>query len=157
MILDNNGLIFSGTAAAPYQAITATAASTNVYNATALEDLGASGSGIVPQLAVYVGTTFATLTSLQVQFQTSPDSNTWTTAIETDTIPVANLVAGAKLMAVSWPHRSVVVATALPQYYRFNFVVTGSSASAGTVAAVALLGRDDWPEGLSKSGFSVAS
>lgn len=157
MILDNNGLIFSGTAAAPYQTVTATAASTNVYDATALEDLGASGSGIVPQLAVYVGTSFATLTSLTVQFQTSPDSGTWTTAIETGVIPVASLVAGAKIMAVAWPHRSVVVATALPRYYRFNFVVGGSNATTGTVAAVALLGRDDWPEGLSPSGFTVGS
>lgn len=156
MILDSQ-LIFTGTAAAPLQTITATAASTNVYDATVAEDLGASGSGMTLNIACFVGTAFTTGNggTLQVQFQGSVNNSVWTTYVETDVMAVSLLTANAKVFAVSWPHRSA--GAAVPRYYRLNFVVGTGVMSAGTIQAAIVLSRDDMTSILYPSGFSVAS
>lgn len=119
------------------QAITATAASTNVI------DLGATGTpfggvaltrnlGIGPEIpvSVRVVTSFATLTSLTVAVQTSPDNSTWTTIESGRVVPVAELIAGHQFSVPCCLEEGVKV-----RYVRLNYTVTGSNATAGAVSA----------------------
>ena len=136
------------------QAITATAASTNLYDVTG------SGSGVVPPMVF--GTTgvagfdigladgastpmaYFTVTTafvsgggatLQFQIQAAPDNGsgspgTYTTLYTSATFAASTLVAGAQLVV---PVPPIVPGEALPRFYRFNYVVATSTFSAGAV------------------------
>ena len=123
MIFDNTN-IFSDD-----QAITATAASTNVI------DLGSStrgdiGKGLSIPILVQVTTAFATLTSLTVGIQTDSVENFASpkTLIE-QTVALASLTAGAKFGF------SVLPLGTDERYLRIYYTVTGSEATAGKVTA----------------------
>jgi hypothetical protein len=171
------------------QAITATAASTNIYDqatglmvtttyvaATALalnwgpnvtvfaEDLGIGKGPGTPRVVVNVGTVFATLTSLQVQFQGAIDAGgtatsglTFTTYIMTDTIAAALLTANTRIASFDWPMRKT--GASLPRFIRLNYVVAGSSATTGTVTSDITLGDSDAQSTLAyyPSGYTVAA
>ena len=157
------------------QVITATAQSTNFYdqltgqsltttftpspaaifsvNETYFgEDLGV-GKGLgTPRIVVNVGTVFATLTSLQIQFQGAPDNVTahasgnrsdltFVTYIQTDTIALALLTANTRIAAFDWPMEKT--GATIPRFVQLNYVVGGSSATTGTVTADVTLGDDD--------------
>lgn len=186
MMLDAN-LQFSNA-----QAVTASAASTGFYdqlagtmgtttftpapaatfgpNATYFgEDIGI-GKGVgTPRVVVSIGTAFATLTSLQVQFRTAPDNVTahasgnrsdltFTVAMETPTVAVALLTANSRLASFDWPMRSRS-ATALPRFVDLNYAVTGSNATTGTITTDVTLGEDDATGTLPlyPSGFKVGA
>ena len=173
------------------QAITATAQSTNFYDQLTGqsltttytpsppaifsvtetffgEDLGI-GKGLgTPRVLVNVGTAFATLTSLQVQFQGAPENSTshasgnrsdltFATYIQTDAIAVALLLANTRIAAFDWPMRKT--GQALPRFVQLNYVVAGSNATAGTVTSDVTIGDDDATNTLQQYGrnYAVAS
>jgi len=116
------------------------------------EDLGI-GKGLgTPRVVVNVGTAFATLTSLRIEFQGAPENNTahasglrsdlvFVTYIATDTIGVALLTANTRIAAFDWPMRKT--GQALPRFVQLLYTVGGSNASAGTITADVTLGDDD--------------
>jgi hypothetical protein len=172
------------------QAITATAASTNTLDLLTSEkdtttftllpnstwgnatyfgmDLGIGPGQGDPQIVIHSGTAaFATLTSLNIQFQGAPNNATaqasgnisdltFVTYIETGTIGVALLTASTQIARFAWPKRQV--AAALPRFVRLNYVVAGSNATAGSLTADVTLAPDDAVATLGQypSGYKVA-
>jgi hypothetical protein len=110
------------------QALTATAASTNVI------DLGVANRniGVGENIPLYIGVsaTFTDLTSIQVSVQTDSDEafGTAVTVVQTPDIPLASLKAGYQFNIDSVP-RGV-----LGRYVRLNYTVVGTG-TAGTVVA----------------------
>lgn len=110
------------------QALTATAASTNVI------DLGVANRniGVGENIPLYIGVsaTFAGLTSIQVSVQTDNDEafGAAATVVQTPAIPLASLKAGYQFNIDSVP-RGV-----LGRYVRLNYTVVGTG-TAGTVVA----------------------
>lgn len=162
MLIDNN-LVFSNN-----QAITSTADSTNVLDALQgiTENIGpnASAFGIelgfgdgpaIPKLLCIVNVAFVSAggATLQIAWQGSTDSSSWTTYQETPTLSVANLgTIGNRVAMWDWPPR-LVSTTALPRYFKLVYTVATSTFSAGKLFAAIVLQRDDkvyYP-----SGFSV--
>lgn len=146
------------------QAITATAASTNIYDVTGAGsgvapsmifgttnttaalpgfDIGLGDGQAIPYLYLTIPTAFvsgggATLT-VQVQAAIDNGSNapgTYTTIVETGLFTAANLAAGRVLLI---PIPPITIGESLPRFYRFNYVVATSTFSAGTVTASILL------------------
>ena len=128
-----------------YQAITASAASTNVID---LGDTGRvigetadlsqdAGAGRKIPLRIQVTTAFATLTSLKVAVQTDDDSafGSPTTVLETEAIPVASLVAGYVFNIDEIPLKTN------ERYVRLYYTVAGSNATAGKIFAGINLGN----------------
>ena len=141
------------------QAITSTAASTNVIDYTTQSDIGIGVTEL--QFAIYVGTTFTASGSatLQVQVQGSADNSTFYTITETDALPVADLVANAEI-PIDLTRRSLVQTTPalLPRYYRLNYVVATGPMTAGTLSAYLVIDRDEGiTMGQYKSGFTVGN
>lgn len=139
MIFDKTLLLSDG------QAITATAASTNVIDLGATgTPLGSSvaltrdigiGDGCV-ELAVDVTATFNNLTSLQVTVQTSPDNATWTDLESGRAVPLASLVAGYQFFVPSrFPEGTRA------RYVRLNYTVVGTAPTTGAITAGAVAGR----------------
>lgn len=132
------------------------------------EDLGL-GKGLgTPRVVVNVGTVFATLTSLQIQFQGAPENSTshgsglrsdlsFVTYIQTDAIAVALLTANTRIASFNWPMRKT--GQGLPRFVQLNYVVAGSNATTGTVTADVTLGDDDAQTTLGQYGsnYKVAS
>jgi hypothetical protein len=131
MIFDNT-LLFSS-----QQAITATAASTNVI------DLGATGTpiggvaltrdigvGKEMDLSVLVTENFNNLTSLTVAVQTSPDNSTYTTVLQSPAILLAALVAGYQFKV---PNSFELGTNA--RYVRLNYTVAGTAPTTGKITA----------------------
>lgn len=130
------------------QAITGSAASSNVI------DLGAPGTvlnapyplnrdigrGTPIPLLIQVTTAFATLTSLKVKIESS-DTEAFDgqvdTVLESEAIPVAQLIAGYQFPIHFIPkgvkHR----------YVRLYYTVAGSNATAGAVSAGITMGNQD--------------
>lgn len=124
MILDSTNLF------SDKQAITASAASTNVIS-TSSTDIG---KGVSIPLLVQVTTTFATLTSLTVAVQTDTDEAFGTAVtLTSQTIAVADLVAGKRFGFNVLPE-------GLKKYIRIYYTVTGSNATAGKITAGIPLG-----------------
>lgn len=116
------------------QAVTATAASTNVI------DLGVSGSdlglGEVVPLWVGVDSNFAGLTSVKVSVETD-DAENFGTAVEvasTGAVPLASLVANYQFALQSIPKN------VLGRYVRLKYTVVGTG-TAGTISAGITLGN----------------
>lgn len=137
MIIDGL-LAFDKTAGG--QAITNSAASTDVVDLAHARDLG------VPEehnlaIAAIVGTAFSTTNSatLQMQFQGSTNGSAWTTYAETAALAAAGLVAGADIGTFSVP--TLPPGVALPRYWRLNYVVGTGVFSAGTIQAFVVLDK----------------
>lgn len=116
------------------QAVTATAASTNVI------DLGVSGRdiGVGEHIPVWIGVDvdFAGLTSLQVTVQTDDDEafGTASSVISSPAIAVADLKAGYQFSIQDIPKN------VLGRYIRLSYVVVGTG-TAGTLTAGVTMGN----------------
>jgi hypothetical protein len=172
MILDGQ-LCFTGGTALPNngptvaQAVTATADSTNIIDlgpatgATGIptnaepgaisnptqpfRDIGI-GDDPAMKLLVQCTTTWATLTSLVVNFQGAPDNGSggtgsFSTYYATPSIVAANLVAGARLMDMDVPRPPPNLPE--PRFLKLNFAVTGSNATNANVFAAIVIDRHD--------------
>lgn len=132
------------------------------------EDLGIGKGPGTPRVIVNVGTVFATLTSLQIQFQGAPENSTshasglrsdltFVTYIQTDTIALALLTANTRIASFDWPMRKT--GQALPRFVQLNYPVAGSNATTGTITADVTLGDDDATNTLQQYGsnYKVAA
>lgn len=173
------------------QAVTAAAASTNFYdqltgqsltttytpspsaifslNETYFgEDLGIGKGPGTPRIVVESEAAFATLTSLQIQFQGAPENSTshasgnrsdlvFVTYIETDAIAVALLTANTRIASFDWPMRKT--GNGLPRFVQLYYNVAGSSATTGTITADVTLGESDAQGTLQQYGsnYTVAA
>lgn len=142
MIID--GLLLFSSA----QAITATAASTNVIDLLNARDLGAADPEL--QVACYVSTAFATTNAgtLQVAVQGSTDNVTFTTYAQSRAYAVTELTAGAKLLPIEMPAKGSM--DALPRYVRLDYIVTNAF-TGGAVTSMLVLDRPDpqqYPAGI---------
>lgn len=139
MILDQN-LILSDA-----QAVTATAASTNVIDLGVSRDIG---PGYEIPLLIQVVEDFNNLTSLTVDVQTDDASNFGTaTSLASQTIALASLKAGAKSAIQCIP-------VGTKRYLRINYTVTGTAPTTGKVTAGVVTGElPNW-KGYA-SGFTV--
>ncbi|WP_422096889.1 Bbp16 family capsid cement protein [Variovorax sp.] len=140
MILDNQNLFSDD------QAITATAASTNVI------DLGPTGTvprspsaltrdiskGTDIPLLVQVTEAFNNLTSLAVAVQTDSDSAFGSaTTLYTQTVVLADLTAGKRIALKTLPYGLT------KRYVRLNYTVTGTAPTTGKVTAGITAGNDE--------------
>jgi hypothetical protein len=130
------------------QAITGSAASSNVIDLGAPETVKGApyplnrdiGRGVPIPLLIQVTVAFATLTSLKVAVQSS-DTEAFggqvDTVLESEAIPVAQLIAGYQFPIHFIPkgvkHR----------YVRLYYTVAGSNATAGQVTAGVTAGNQD--------------
>ncbi|HIG9314661.1 TPA: Bbp16 family capsid cement protein [Klebsiella pneumoniae] len=120
MLLDQQALFSAA------QAITATAASTNVIDTGSNKDVGKYGD--IP-LLIQVVEGFNNLTSLTVTVQTD-DNSTFSSAADvlSMTIPLASLVLGYKSPVITLPMK-------MERYIRLNYTVTGTAPTTGKVTA----------------------
>ncbi|ENT4334822.1 hypothetical protein HV234_07285 [Klebsiella grimontii] len=120
MLLDQQALFSAA------QAITATAASTNVIDTGSNKDVGKYGD--IP-LLIQVVEAFNNLTSLTVTVQTD-DNSAFSSAADvlTMTIPLASLVLGYKSPVITLPMK-------MERYIRLNYTVTGTAPTTGKVTA----------------------
>ena len=118
MLLDQNGVL------SEKQAVTTTAASTNIIDCTAAGNVVPGGLFVVCRVDV----AFATLTSLKVAFQTAANEN-FSDAVElaSATFAVAALTKDKQLLAVAVP-------AGVKRYLRAYYTVTGDAATAGKVS-----------------------
>lgn len=130
MIFDNENLFSSN------QAVTASAASTNIVDLGDAEDRG-PGSPI--EIEALVTEAFATLTSLTVGLQSSTDA--------AFTSPVTHYSTGAIAQASLTAGKRIAIPAALQdvnRYIRLYYTVSGSNATAGKVYAGVVSGRQAW-------------
>lgn len=120
MLLDQQALFSAA------QAITATAASTNVIDTGSNKDVGKYGD--IP-LMIQVVEGFNNLTSLTVTVQTD-DNSAFSSAADvlSMTIPLASLVLGYKSPVITLPMK-------MERYIRLNYTVTGTAPTTGKVTA----------------------
>ncbi|WP_130952466.1 Bbp16 family capsid cement protein [Klebsiella pneumoniae] len=120
MLLDQQALFSAA------QAITATAASTNVIDTGSNKDVGKYGD--IP-LLIQVVEGFNNLTSLTVTVQTD-DNSAFSSAADvlSMTIPLASLVLGYKSPVITLPMK-------MKRYIRLNYMVTGTAPTTGKVTA----------------------
>ncbi|HGF5711390.1 MULTISPECIES: Bbp16 family capsid cement protein [Klebsiella pneumoniae complex] len=120
MLLDQQALFSAA------QAITATAASTNVIDTGSNKDVGKYGD--IP-LLIQVVEGFNNLTSLTVTVQTD-DNSAFSSAADvlSMTIPLASLVLGYKSPVITLP-------MTMERYIRLNYTVTGTAPTTGKVTA----------------------
>lgn len=118
MLLDQQALFSAA------QAITATAASTNVIDTGSNKDVGKYGD--IP-LLIQVVEGFNNLTSLTVTVQTD-DNSAFSSAADvlSMTIPLASLVLGYKSPVITLPMK-------MERYIRLNYTVTGTAPTTGKV------------------------
>lgn len=120
MLLDQQALFSAA------QAITATAASTNVIDTGSNKDVGKYGD--IP-LLIQVVEGFNNLTSLTVTVQTD-DNSAFSSAADvlSMTIPLASLVLGYRSPVITLPMK-------MERYIRLNYTVTGTAPTTGKVTA----------------------
>ena len=120
MLLDQQALFSAA------QAITATAASTNVIDTGSNKDVGKYGD--IP-LLIQVVEGLNNLTSLTVTVQTD-DNSAFSSAADvlSMTIPLASLVLGYKSPVITLPMK-------MERYIRLNYTVTGTAPTTGKVTA----------------------
>jgi hypothetical protein len=141
MIIDGN-LQFSGTAGvagSPDSPTTGTQVSGNVIDLLNARDMGIGDDPALKVLAEVI-TTFTGGTSLQVNFQTSPDNITFTTAVSGPVVAEAQLLAGTYLLAIDVPRYAPGLA--LPRYLRLQYISVGTH-GAGSLFASIVLDRQD--------------
>lgn len=132
-----DGTLNTGLTAPTGAAITVTRDSTNVINWQVGRDMGA---GAMLGLFVAVTQAFATLTSLDIEYQVSADNATYYTLLKQATIPVAQLIIGAPIFRYGVPLNQVFNAAAgilrAPSFYsKLVYTVNGSAATTGAVVA----------------------
>lgn len=136
------------------QAVTSTAVSTNTIDLSQTRDVG----GLNDLWAVFaIDESFATATSVQIQIITSANANlsSANVLVQTDAIPIAQLTAGRRPIALAIPESILSTLPIGQRYLGANYVVAGSAATAGKITA--LVG--DTPVSVGKnypSGFTVA-
>lgn len=150
MILDSN-LNFSSA-----QAITNSAASstvtaydesggnTNIGNVSRFgADFGVGQGKVHPKIVVGISTTFTTTNSatLNIQFQGSTDSSSWTTYVETGALAAAVLTSGS-VVELEWPRKAL--GAAMPRYVRLYYTVGTGVFSAGAVNGNVAITPDGW-------------
>jgi hypothetical protein len=118
-------------------AITVSRNSTNVLDFLVARDMGAGG---ILGVHVLVTEAFATLTSLDIEYQVSADNVTFATLLAEKTIPVAQLIAGSPIFRYNVPRNQYANSTAgvlgAPgRYHRLKYTVNGANATAGKVIA----------------------
>ena len=118
MLLDQNGIL------SEKQAVTTTAASTNVVDLTAAGNFVPGG-----MFALFrVDVDFATLTSLKVALETAANEN----------FSDATELVGASFLAASLTANKQLLAVAVPagvkRYLRAKYTVTGDAATAGKIS-----------------------
>jgi hypothetical protein len=147
MVIDG-ALQFSGTAGVAGSMdnpTTGTQQSTNIIDLVASRDMGI-GDNPAMKLLVQVGTTFTAGTSLQIQFQGAPNNagspGTWTTYAESAAILEADLISGRSyLLPIDVPRPPP--GSALPRFYRLQYVSAGTHTAGGIFAAL-VLDRQDY-------------
>ncbi len=172
MILDINSILSSA------QLLTVTAVSDRTYDVAGLgvgvpvtnafglqnssfgEDLGGGGPGVSsPQLLVQVSAAFTAggSATLKAQLQCAVDVTntglpvTWDTIVETDTVAVALLTAGAQLASFAIPDR--YLGQAFPRFYRVNYVIATGPMLTGSINAYLNTGTDDGLRQIYPSAF----
>ena len=151
MAFMDNALAFSADWSTP-QAITATAASTNVVDITGAgvgnapnmiggfpqvnnaigNDWGVGDGVAIPYLYLAVTTAGTGSGTIQVEIQAAPDDGsyspgTYTTIYESVPVVGSTLVAGSSLIVQLPPTLFNFPNEAPPRFYRLNFVVTGTA------------------------------
>ena len=121
MLLDQQALFSAA------QAITATAASTNVIDTGSNKDVGKYGD--IP-LLIQVVEGFNNLTSLTIDLQTSDTENGTYASIQSVTVPLANLTKGAKVAAFR-----VVPSAFVKPWSKIVYTVTGTAPTTGAIFA----------------------
>ncbi|MCO7513718.1 hypothetical protein NJF44_01310 [Pseudomonas guariconensis] len=113
------------------QAVTATAASTNIIDRGDNKDVGAAGD--IP-LCIQVTEAFNNLTSLAIAFQTD-DNSAFSSpkTLFTVTVPLADLQPG-------YIAPVIVVPKDCERYLRLNYTVTGDAPTTGKVTAGVVAG-----------------
>lgn len=118
------------------QAVTASAASTNVFDYGSARDVGAGGLLFVE---ASINTTFLTLTSLQVALQVSVDNSTFYDLMLSPVVAVADLLTSNPLFRLIIPPRGpnmFASHVSVPyRYMRLYYTVAGSDATAGKIDA----------------------
>lgn len=139
-------------------AITVTAASTNVVDGQQARDMGVGDAYERMSVVITVGVTFtaAGAATLTVQLQGSTDNAAWTTLIQTDAIPKANLTAGQRIIIPMAPQYAAPHIAGRPRYYRLNYVVATGPFTAGQVEAD-LVPVAQQLDGQYAPGFTVAN
>jgi hypothetical protein len=154
MILDS--LLMFSTPASP-QAITTTAASTNIIDLLNPRDMGI-GDNPALKVACIVTTAFtaAGAGTLTVSFQGAPDNGSGAPGTYVDyaisrAYALADLVVGAKLLPIDVPHRDPSLLVTFPRFYRLNYTVATGPMTAGAIVAGIVIDRQDsaiYPAGL---------
>lgn len=130
MLIDND-LVLSDS-----QEVTDTALS-SAYD---MKDAGRMGAGQNVGFRVVVDEDFATLTSLTVQIvaSDSADLSSATVVAQSKTVLAADLLEGAVIFSGNAVPKSDKF-----RYWGFNYVVAGTTATAGSVSAMFLLDQPD--------------
>lgn len=166
MILDQNNA-FEATSVA----ITASAASTNIIDLGVARDLGIGDNDL--KLMVIGDGLFASAdgtATLNIQFQGAPDNGSgspgsYTTYAESGALSITQLNSGggsldAALFAIDVPARAVEgqagQGTAMPRFYRLNYVVGVENFTAGHIVFAGLVLDAERPTQY-PSGFTVAN
>jgi hypothetical protein len=124
-----------------------------ISNAVFGEDVGIGDGVSPPKICVILGTAFTAggAGTMQVQVQESVDSGApgytpaaWQTIMETDTLSLAQLAAGAQIVDYTIAPRAP--GQAFPRFLRLNYVVATGPMTAGTIAfAGVTTGNDNAP------------
>ncbi len=113
------------------QAVTATAASTDVIDLSPLKgtrrDIGV-GEPLEFWATVNTSATAGGAATLNVQLQTSADNSTWVTLYDSGTLALASLTAGKRILSTKVP-------AGVLKYLRVNYVVATGPLTAGAFTA----------------------
>jgi|WetSurMetagenome_2_1015567.scaffolds.fasta_scaffold00850_7 hypothetical protein len=106
-------------------------------------DLGVSEGFNKAKIVVSFPVAFTTTNSatLNIQFQGSTDSSTWTTYIESGAIAAASLTQGAAWV-FDWPRKAL--GAAMPKYVRMYYTLGTGQMTTGTINANVVLNADGW-------------
>lgn len=128
-------LLFSGSVSAANvvsgQAVTVTAASTNVLDMLAFRDIG---GGFEVEVHVDVLVTFTGATSMQVVLQSSADNSAFVDILLSPVIVEANLIQGARIFKTKVPNFNLNDVGVPNRYYRLNYVVVGTHGAGSLIA-----------------------